>query len=294
MRLDWPKVLCSLAVCLFSVRVMIAAQDQSAPPSEAHIQVFITASHKDGSPVELTASDIGVSVDKKPARITDLRSAKSDPLLFALIVDVSKSEAQKADLIRKAALQLFHDLSVGGNQGFLVLFNEFVAMSQSPIPPARVEVNLNGVKFGGGTALYDAIEQTCSQKLGRLGSPSNSRRVIILISDGEDNASHVDHTKAELAAEKEGVAVFSLITQSALAGPRGEHFLREISSDTGGRAVISKGLLDNVPILLAAINEQSALSLMPLQSPNQKMHALQVKSTNKDVEISAPAHVFLP
>jgi hypothetical protein len=115
--------------------------------------------------------------------------------------------------------------------------------------------------------------------------------VILLISDREDNQSHVTHTAAEETAEKEGVAVFSLITESSLAGPQGAHFMKEVSQDTGGWAISVKSPADCVAPLLAAIKDQWALSFVPAQSLGQKLHSLGIKTSQKDIRIFAPAHI---
>lgn len=147
--------------------------------------------------------------------------------------------------------------------------------------------------FGGGTAVYDAIDQTCIQKLSRSGNPDTPRRAILLISDGDDNSSTLTRADVEAAAEKEGAAVFSLATWSSLAGTRGEKFLKEIGYDTGGQAIIVKNLADGVALLLAAVENQWALSFVPAQGLDQRMHSLDIKATQKDIHISAPAHIFV-
>jgi VWFA-related protein len=255
--------------------------------------VFLTASGKHDSPATPAQSELSVSVDKQEAQVDALRSAKNAALLFAVVVDTSKSDSSSADLIRKSALQLFQSLSIDGNQGYLVLFNVSMVISRQPLQVSQAQSVLDAAKFDGGTAVYDAIEQTCVQKLSRSGNPNAPRRVILLISDGEDNMSHVTHTHAEETAEKEGVAVFSLVARSSLAGPRGEHFLKEVSHDTGGQAISVKNLMDGVAPVLTAIENQWALSFVPAQSLDQKLHSLDIKTSQKDIRISAPAHIFV-
>jgi hypothetical protein len=121
-----------LIACAISICPTLAAQNQPDQASSLPIQVFITASHKDGLPISLTTTDIAVSIDKKPAQVTNVRSVKDDPLLFALLVELSKSDGEKAKTIRELGVQLFRALAVGQNQGYLVLFNDNVAMSQTP------------------------------------------------------------------------------------------------------------------------------------------------------------------
>jgi VWFA-related protein len=285
-----------LGVALFSA-VSSQGQDemQATQPAQdiKSVQVFLTASDKHDSPVVPAQSELSVSVDKQPAPVNKLRAAKGEPLLFAVVVDTSKSDASSAALIKKTALELFQGLSTDGNQGYLVLFNVSVATSRQPLQVSQAQSVLDAANFVGGTAVYDAIAQTCVQKLSKSENPNTPRRVILLISDGEDNQSHVTHTTAEETAEKEGVAVFSLITESSLAGPHGEHFMKEVSQITGGRAISVKKPTDGVASLLAAIENQWTLTFVPAQSPDQKLHSLVIKSSQKDIRISAPAHVLL-
>lgn len=294
MRSRWKKLLCGFVLLsALPSQGQTAEQKPQSPPDDKSVHVFLTASDKHDSPATLAQPELSISVDKQPAQVSTLRAAKSDALLFAVVVDTSKSDAGDSALIKKAALQLFQSLSAGGNQGYLVLFNASVATSKQPLQASQAQSALDAAKFGGGTAVYDAIQQTCIQKLSRSGNPDTPRRVILLISDGEDNLSHVTHTAAEEIAEKEGVAVFSLITQSSLAGPHGEHFMKEISQDTGGRAVSVKNPTEGVAPLLAAVEEQWALSFVPAQSVDQKLHSLSIKTSQKDIRISAPARIFV-
>ncbi len=289
----WKRLLCGVA--LFSA---VSSEEQTAahkllspPPDEKSVQVFLTVSDIHDYPATPTQSELSVFVDKQPAKVDTVRAAKNDPLQFAVLVDTSKSEASSVALIKKAALQLFQGLATNGNQGYLVLFNYSAASSRQPLQVSQAQSMLDAAKFEGGTAVYDAIEQTCIRRLSRLGNPDTPRRVILLISDGEDNQSHVPHEVAEEAAEKEGVAVFSLITESLLSGRQGQHFLKEVSEVTGGRAIGTKNPTDAVAPLLTAIESQWALNFTPAQSLDKKVHSLGVKTSQKDIRISAPAHI---
>lgn len=101
---------------MISIQAM-AQNSQSPLPDKQQVQIFLTVSSKNSSPVSLTSSDLSVSVDKRPARVNELHSAKDDRLVFAVVVDTSKSEGPNADVIRNAVLQIFQSLAVNGNQG---------------------------------------------------------------------------------------------------------------------------------------------------------------------------------
>jgi hypothetical protein len=161
------------------------------------------------------------------------------------------------------------------------LFNVSVAISRQPVQVSEAQSVLEATKFGGATAVYDAIGKTCVEKLSRSGNVDTPRRVILLISDGEDNQSHITRSEAQAACEKEGVAVFALVVHSPLGGLRGEQFLQELSQNTGGMAVNVKNLTDGVALLIRAIEDQWALTLVPASSLDHTMHTLSVKSMRK-------------
>jgi Ca-activated chloride channel homolog len=287
------KVLWAMALfCAGTNQLQVmAASYQSAEPSTA-LQLFLTTFTAGDSPAVLHEGELSALVDKKPTQVKAVHFAKDDPLLFAVLVDISGSDAARADSVKEAAFELFNNLTHDQSQGYLVLFNHRVAASRETVSASQAKEDLDAVRFGGGTAVYDAIEQTCKQMLSRSRNLDKPRRVILVISDGEDNQSHVTHTKAEEAAIEEGVSIFSIVTKSSLGGPRDESFLKDASQRTGGFAT-NKDLKQAVFLSLAAIEAQWAITLAPTQSADGKLHSLQIKSTRKDVHISAPSKVLL-
>jgi len=282
----------TVLVWALSNRIEVVAAAPQSSPGQGELQFFLIAHAKDNSPTVLQETGLSVLVDKTVAQVKGVRSAKGDPLVFAVLVDVSRSDVAAANSIKEAAFQLFQGLASPQNQGYLVLFDHQLAMSQIPLSVSQAKQVLDSAVFNGGTAVYDAIEQTCKQKLSRSENPARPRRVILLISDGEDNSSHVTHMKAEQAALEEGVSVFSVVTKGPMGGPQGEKFLREISQKTGGLAT-DKDLQQAVPVSLAAIEAQWAVTVAPTQSADRKIHSMQIKYAPKDVRISAPSGLLL-
>jgi Mg-chelatase subunit ChlD len=164
-------------------------------------------------------------------------------------------------------------------------------MSKKPLQIIEAQEVLDKVRFEGGTAIYDAIGETCTKILSRSGNPNLLRRTIILITDGEDNSSHINHVKAEEFALENGVAIYSLATDNS--DSRGNQFLRDASNITGGQVVKTTNIEEGVTPLLTAIHGQWSMSLVPFQARDQKWHSLTVKTSKQDVLLSAPAMIFL-
>jgi len=282
---------------LFCIANQSHTQAQMAPSTNQPVQIYLTLSGPSGSPPVPTLSQLSVAIDKQPARLTSLRSANADKMLFALLVDTSTSEAKQAASIRETALQLFQGLSEGGNEGYLVIFDHLVSASKKPVQLSEARQTLGSLKFGGGTALLDAIAGTCTRILSKSLNPETPRRAIFMLTDGEDNSSHINHSKAEEIAEGEGVAIFSLQTgttgMSSSEAHRAFDFLKEASLRTGGQAFQTKKVEEGIPLLLKAVHEQWILAVVPNQPADRKSHTLTIENSEKSVEVSAPTLIFL-
>ncbi len=285
-------LLCSALLLCIASQNHSPAQETPLPASvRPPVQIYLTAFNKHGSPTTLSQSDFSVFIDKNPAQVTALRSTKDDKLVFAVLVDVSTSDAPKAKEIKEAANLLFQGLSTGDNLGYLVLFDHQVKMSNKPLQSSEAQKVIDSLKFGGGTALFDAIGNTCTRILSRSGNPDSPRRAIFVISDGEDNSSKTYPAKMEECAEDEQIAIFSLDTD--FAGGTGASILIKASHDTGGQAIKPGKLVAGVAPLLSIIHGQLVLDVVPPQDPDQKRHSLTVKTSRKDIHFSAPASIFL-
>jgi VWFA-related protein len=270
---------------------------QSAFSSNRPLQIYLTVSGKGDSPPIPALSQLKGAIDKQPAQLTSLRSASADKMLFALLVDASNSENKQFESIREAALQLFQGLLEQGNEGYLVVFNEQVTASSRPLQLSEVRQALERVKPCGATAINDAIAFASRTILSKSGNPGTPRRAIFLISDGDDNASKIYLGESEGIAVREGVAIFSLQTgageMTSIEARHAVRFLQLASLDTGGQAFQPKKVEEGVPLLLKAIREQWVVGVVPAQAPDQKLHALAIKSSEKNVQISAPVLIVL-
>jgi hypothetical protein len=280
-------------VCVGSAIVSLNpvwAVAQTPPPRDQDARtttVYATVTAKRNAAI--SADSLAPTIDKQPAKIAAFRPAKGDSLVYAVLIDVSTSNTKSAYAIRSGAAQIFRSLSDRG-QGYFGAFDATLRISQRPLSASEVDSTLAHIKFGGGTALFDAIGKTSSGVLGRQQNPGVSRRLMVVISDGDDNQSHMDLKEAIEAAEKEGISIFSLAPTSL---PNWTWDLEKASLETGGKAVQSVPINEGISPLLDAIDGQWALSIEVAQPHDQKLHSLKVKST-PGISITAPAQIFLP
>jgi hypothetical protein len=285
-------LLCGALLVGFACTHRVAAQE-TAPQSAANspVKIYVTASAKDGSATALATSDLLTFIDKQQTQVTSLRPAKEDKLLFALLIDGSTSERKYGDSIKKAAAEIFEKLSSGGNRGYLGVFDVVPTVSKQPITISQAQHAIDQIMFGGGTALYDSIAYISTRVLSRAKNPDFRRRVLVVFSDGDDNQSKTATFEAEDAAMAEGIAIFTVSLDSG--NMRGSGFLKEASSRTGGRAITGTSFENGVAPLLAAIDGQWELSIVPNKPADQKWHSLKVEAGH-GISVFAPAKVFLP
>jgi VWFA-related protein len=100
---------------------------------------------------------------------------------------------------------------------------------------------VNQLAPGGGTALWDAAA-FAADKLAKRREPQPVARILVVISDGEDNSSSVTLKQVIAQALRGEVAVYTVSTRDlAAATPSelvGEHALKTLSELTGGTTFI--------------------------------------------------------
>jgi Mg-chelatase subunit ChlD len=257
-------------------------------------RVYITVSDKKNLPASIPESSLETSIDEHPTRVMSLARADNENLAFAVLVDTSGSNYEHADAIRQAAVELFQGLSANNQEGYLITFDGRAFATSNPISAPQAQKMLAVVKFYGPTALFETIKATCETKLARAANPSTPRRIILLLSDGDDNDSHTTLAQAESVVQKEGVSIFSLSIPSQESSRTAHHVLNQLTQATGGTNITDKDLLRGAKSLVGAVNAQWVVELAAPPNSASQLHHLIITSSQKDVRISAPSQIALP
>jgi len=286
----------ALLLMLMSLASVCCSQgtDAHLVAAKPAIEVFVDATAKHGVLANPDPSKLTITVDGKPAQLLSSRPAKEDKLLFALMVDISSSGRTEQEAIKDAAAKIFQALSSEKSQGYLVLFNVQTFSTKKPVSPSEAQLILDHVSFSRGTSLYDSVAEMASSILSRSANPDTPRRLIIVLSDGNDNYSKITADAMVATVQREGVPVFFL----AQSSPNPSHSVMYVSEqfglDTGGAAVKVDSMPDGVPALIAAVQGQLELTITSQQVARGGLHSLSVKSSEKGISIAAPARIFVP
>lgn len=170
------------------------------------------------------------------------------PVAIGLIVDNSGSMQRKRADVTAAALAFVRS-SNPHDEIFIVNFNERVSfglpsteMFSASVP--QLEKALNGIPAFGETALYDGIEAGMEH----LKEAKLSRKVLIVISDGGDNASHYTLARVLRDAEESNDIIYTIGLFDEYDTDRNPKVLKELARATGGEAFFPKEISDTSSI----------------------------------------------
>ena len=159
------------------------------------------------------------------------------PINLGIIVDLSGSMKGKIDRA-KAALKEFVKTSHNNDDFFLVSFNQRASLVSEFTDGDTLINKLTMVNPTGQTALYDATYLGVEKvKQGR-----HNRNALLLVSDGQDNASRYSYGELRKRLKEAGVQIYciGIVEMGAAAGgaldTQGQAILEEIAQSTGGKA----------------------------------------------------------
>ncbi|MBI4485363.1 MAG: VWA domain-containing protein [Acidobacteria bacterium] len=219
---------------------------------------------------DLSAEDFVVFEDGRRQRISFLAPSNTVPLTAVLLIDVSQSmsgpKLQRAiEAAGGFAERLEPDdriamIAFGYRAVRLHAFDEDRAHVPEALSAASIRAILSSpdLELGLSTAVYDALLVGASElRRTHGGTPSETREVIVLLSDGEDNSSRVSFEEALPALRRSGALVYSVSLQ---ANDRGEWLgatwpMLQLARDTGARAM-GVPRLDALPELYREIGAE--------------------------------------
>jgi VWFA-related protein len=209
------------------------------------INTVLTVADKNGKGkfiTNLKQTDFKIYEDGKPQTITNFSTEADLPLSIALLVDTSGSIRDKLGLEQDAAIEFFKAvLHRGKDKGMVVSFDSHADLVQDFTDDGELLAkSIRKIQAGGGTSLFDAVYLVINERLAK--EPDNRRKVIVLVSDGDDNSSRIAQTEVLTLAQRHGVIVYCISTnQSGFFGgkeqDRGDKVLKALSNETGGRSL---------------------------------------------------------
>lgn len=204
------------------------------------VNVALNVVDEHGAPVGgLGQGDFEILEDGKPQKISYFEKESATPLSVVLAIDASESVLRDERLEKNAAKKFVDAILREQDELDLMDFSDSVR-EIVPFTNQRktIEGGLNEIVRGDSTALYDAI-YLASDRLGSTKNDAGRRRVLVLITDGEDTVKKTRYGQALEQAQRAGAMIYSIIIVPVWADAGrsvgGEHALIQLSNDTGGK-----------------------------------------------------------
>jgi len=263
----------------------------------------------------LTKDDFTIFEDGKQQEIKFFNRETDLPLTIGLLIDVSGSQMNLIDIEKNAADQFFNNVIRPKDLAFLISFGADADLLQdytsSPkllrkgLEDLHVNSDVGGLQPGPvptigqprGTIMYDAVFLAAHDQLkGQVG-----RKVLVLITDGEDQGSRYNIKQAVEAAQKADALIYSFFyVDRSFYRQHGGGFvfgggnagaLRQMSDDTGGHVfqIDRKMTLQNAfDELNAEMRSQYSIAYTPTNpAKDGTFRRIEIKTGNKDWKVQA-------
>lgn len=193
---------------------------------------------------DLTQQDFRVWEDNVPQTITSFEH-RDVPISLGILVDNSGSMRDKRETVDQAALDLVRQ-SNPQDAAFIVNFNDKAYLDQGFTSNiSYLEKGLSHYDARGTTAIYDAVV-AAADELARHG---RSKPVLLVITDGDDNASRLTLAEAVRRVQAlNGPVVYTIgllyDAPSKREADDARNALQTLSDETGGIAYFPQSLQD--------------------------------------------------
>jgi VWFA-related protein len=310
------------AFAVILVSALLVAQDappsQETPTIKVNIDIvnvlFNVRDKSHGLVGNLTKDDFTVFEDGKQQEIKYFNRETDLPLTIGLLIDVSASQMNLIDIEKNAADQFFQNVIRPKDLAFLISFGADADLLQdytsSPrllrkgLEDLHVNSDVGGLHPGPvptigqprGTILYDAVYLAAHDQLkGQVG-----RKVLVMITDGEDQGSRYTIRQAIEAAQKADALLYSFFyvdrdfyrqNGGIMFGGGNAGALRQMSDETGGhvfqinRKLTLQSAFDE---LNAEMRSQYAIGYIPTNPVKDGgFRRIEIRTNNKDWKVQA-------
>ncbi|MBV9481024.1 MAG: VWA domain-containing protein [Acidobacteria bacterium] len=224
------------------------------------VAVYFTATDHGKSVTNLRLEDVSIEDnDKPPLAILSFLNESKLPLRMGLLIDTSMSVSGRFSFEQSAAIDFLRRMLTGNNdRAFAAGFSNSVVLVQDFTED--LDHMARGIKQLvpiGGTALWDAVSYGADKLAAGEGTKAVAR-VLVVVTDGDDNSSTATLKQAIERAERDEVIVYAVSTRDFDPANDndlpGNHALRLLAERTGGSAFFP-GSLHHLSQSLAELQE---------------------------------------
>lgn len=200
------------------------------------VELYVAVTDRASQAVEgLTQDDFEVYESDKRQEIAKFELVKNLPLTVGILLDTSGSMAESLTQAQQAAAEFLKGVIKPKDKAFAVSFSSRTRLDMPPTDDsgAIAEV-LSSLQAVGDTALHDAIIHSLYYFRGMKG-----QRALVLLSDGDDNASYFQYKDALEYARRSGVAIYVIGYNLPATATSLRSKLNELAEMTGGKVFMA-------------------------------------------------------
>jgi Ca-activated chloride channel family protein len=246
----------------------VSAQQSTFKSGVDMVPLTVTVTDVKGRPITgLTGGDFKVLEDGVEQPLAFFAAAEV-PVDVALVIDTSTSMRLNLPIVQKAACGLLRTLHAA-DRGAVVEIKDAVRVPQ-PLTSdmGQLEASVHALRASGGTALYDGLYVMLKEfDRARRATQDVRRQVLILLSDGLDNTSHLPADQVMELARRVGVNIYVIALQGEAVPVRraerddyvlhAEYEMRTVAREAGGRAFFPRSA-GELPAIYETIAQELA------------------------------------
>ena len=198
------------------------------------VVLHVTVFDRHGDPVPQLTRDVFHVVEDGMPQTISMFSGEDAPVAVGLVVDNSSSMLTRRAMVM-AGVMAFAESSKPDDQAFSIVFNERVRRGLPPTVgftsnATLLQASIAALPPGGMTALHDAVIAGLDQ----LDTAERQKHVLVVLSDGEDNASRQREEDMLRRAERSNALIYAVSTARLDSSVGNERLLRKLARGTGG------------------------------------------------------------
>jgi Ca-activated chloride channel family protein len=286
---------------LWTVAAILLAGVLIAQPQLNTRGIVFSVTDKNKQPVlDLKDNEVTVIDNGKAQSATSLARADKLPIIFTIVLDTSGSTVNTPlywqEELNKQLGTLVRPVT---DKAMVIRFDSRTYLTQEPTDDlAKLGAAIMQNSGRGGTALYDSLILAAREM-----NSANARKVILLISDGEDTASANPKETARRAILESNVTLFAFVPKKS--GPSslfassnfGQALLEELATASGGRSIPTtspKDFRKGLDEIAAMLRSQYGVVYQPSDvSAPGAFRKLKVEIKRKDTKVMHPAGYFV-
>jgi len=277
------------------------AQTPASPPVPSKelvidvdlVNVFFSVLDKKGRAIaDLEQNEVSILEDDATQKITNFTREAGGPIALAVLIDTSNSIRAQFKVEQEAAIDFFHTtVRRRQDKAMLMSFDSTVDVLQPFTDDADLLTKaVRRLKTGGGTSMFDAVHKACQE---HLKKETGVRRVLVLISDGDDNMSFEVLNSTIEAAQRADVAIYAISTNTSgffgMSAPKNDKVLKRLAEETGGRAFFP-GKIDEMAVNFQDISiELRTQYSLAYRSANRQrdgsFRSIKINTNRKDAKV---------